>query len=145
MACHVLASIEHGQALPNVGLLRWSTSRTGETPQERDTLLEKACRAGVGADCEWLAFAHYADADGGRAHRAYLDRACNAGWGDGCFRLAQLLDEANARASAVAYWEKACTLGLVGVCLDLGDILSRGDRVPADHEHAAKLYAKARR
>lgn len=145
MACHVLASIEHGQLIPNVGLLHRSASHAGRAPGERDGLLEKACSAGVGPDCEWLAFAHYSDDDGGKAHRAYLDRACDAGWGDGCFRLAQLLDEKNARASAVSYWEKACMLGLARVCHDLGDILSKGDGVPPDLERAAKLHARALR
>ena len=117
--------------------------RAGEAPVERDRLLEMACRVGVGADCEWLAFAHYSDDDGGKTHRDYLERACDAGWGGGCFHLAQLLDARDARTSAVYYWDQACSLGLTQVCHDLGDIFSRGEGVPPDPERAAKLYAKA--
>jgi TPR repeat protein len=143
VACHALASIEYGQIVPNVGLVQSITPHVGDLPVGRDALLEKACRAGVGADCEWLAFAHYSDDDGGKAHRAYLQRACDAAWGDGCFQLAQLLDKRGERMNAVPYWEKACMLGLVHVCDDLGDILSKGDGVPRDNEHAVKLYAEA--
>ena len=137
----MLASIAYGQHIPFVGLLQ--TPHGDDTPAARDALLERACRAGVGADCEWLAFARGATGEGGRADGSYLQRACDAEWGDGCFQLAQILDEQNKRAKAVPYWEKACTLGLVNVCSDLGDILSRGDGVPQDHEHAVALYAKA--
>ena len=143
VACHMLASIEQGEVISLVGLVQSSTPHAGDEPFVRDGLLEKACRAGVGADCEWLAFAHYADEDGGNAQRSYLQRACDAGWGDGCFQLAQLFDKQDDRTLAVPYWEKACMLGLVRVCSDLGDILSSGAGVPQDHARAAKLYAKA--
>lgn len=106
-------------------------------------MLEKSCRAGVGPACEWRAY-RFSD-DELASRRAWLQRACDAGWGSGCHALAMDLDATGARATALPYWEKACGLSLLDVCGDLGDILSNGEGVPIDEARAAKVYAKGNR
>ena len=118
----MLASLARGQHLQRVGLVQSSAAL------DEDALLEKSCRAGVGPACEWRAYRFSDDEHASR--RAWLQRACDAGWGPGCHSLAMDLDATGARTAAIAYWEKACTLGLLDVCHDVGDILSNGDGVP---------------
>ncbi len=43
---------------------------------------------------------------------------------------------------AIAYWEKACKLGLTRVCSEVADMLSKGDGIPKDSERAPALYAE---
>jgi TPR repeat protein len=139
VACYALAALGHGQHIPNVGVVE------PKTKVDEEALLEKACRGGVGPACEWLAWSTAAASDetseGARVRRGFHQRACDAGWGGACLHIGKEHDESGQRAKAVPYWEKACVLGLNLVCNELGDMLSKGEGVPVDHEHAVKVYA----
>ena len=128
VACHMLAALVAGQYIQEVGPLTLKG-----TDEERDLspLLEKACRSGVGPACEQLAwrtttFSETQTAASKRAElakqRTLLQRACEAGWGDGCFHLGKSYEETGEHPRAVLVWEKACSLGLHRVCDELEDM-----------------------
>lgn len=133
-ACFMLARLVGGEHLARVGEVKIAAGRSD------DHYYELACNLGVGLACAWPAAR--APEDQPAVRRRWYERACASGWGDACLTLGQDLDAAGRRPQAIAYWEKACKLGLLGVCQDVGDILSKGDGVPEDHERAVKMYAE---
>lgn len=131
VACHMLATLIQGEYIQEVGAL---TAKGADEEKNLEPLLAKACRSSVGPACEWLAFRTVTFSEGQSAaskraelakRRGLLDKACDAGWGDGCFHLGKSFEETGDHARAVAFWEKACTLGLHRVCGELEDVRSK--------------------
>lgn len=103
----------------------------------------RACDAGLGAACGHLAThiardpAHATRAD--RARALELERrGCALGDGTSC---AEVGLAAATIADGRAFFERACELGMVAVCRDLGELLSTGQELPRDPV-AAEKYRK---
>ena len=136
VACHMLATLVQGEYIQEVGAL---TVKGADEEKDLEPLLERACRSRVGPACEWLAFRSVTFSDGQSAaskraelakRRGLLDKACDAGWGDGCFHLGKSYEETADHAKAVPFWEKACTLGLHRVCDELETMRSKAKASP---------------
>ena len=113
---------------------------TPRTTLDTNQLLERACARGVGPACGNRGYRAYEDPP---LMHAYQVKACAAHWGAGCLEAGKKLDADGKRSAALPLWEQACTNGMTMVCTELGDILSNGDGVPADHAAAVRAYAKA--
>lgn len=136
VACHMLATMVQGEYIQEVGAL---TVKGAVEEKDLEPLLETACRSRVGPACEWLAFRAVTFSDGQSAaskraelakRRGLLEKACDAGWGDGCFHLGKSYEETGDHARAALFWEKACTLGLHRVCDELEAMRSKAKTPP---------------
>lgn len=157
---------EFGTAAAIVALLCGAAAASArQTPERRTPTglvewqpragLEQACRDGDAEACtrvgEILAFGRelptILDDPNPAAAVPLFERACSAGNGRGCARLAALHEHGQGApkspATAAALYGKACDAGYVGGCAGLARMHERGEGVVRDASRAKTLYDRA--
>lgn len=114
-------------------------------PQRGIALMRKACDAGFGRACAYLAAA-IGDQD--RAEAVELARrGCEGGYGGGCIWYVShriLAGEGAPDWRGAAPWlERGCNAGYAKSCVLFGDLLRTGMGVASDPGRAHDLYARA--
>src|SRR5262249_26465718 len=79
-----------------------------------------------------------------KSQRALLERSCDAGEADACYRLGTHLEyEAHDARAALPRYRLACDRSHARACTNLGSLYGRGEGVGRDDATAAALYKKA--
>jgi len=145
VGCYMSARLAgEGEYVQRIGRVNASPPRSAQA------LDEAACKAGVGPACEIVAYGLEVpfDAGGGEtpASHRMMQRACDVGWGDACYRLGKTSEKTSGRRAALGQYEKACHFGLTRVCGELTEIFSTGaGGAPIDPKRAMAMYLELMR
>lgn len=118
----------------------------GPDPQRAAEIYERECRASRPVGCWRLALLLLERDRAGRigvdsAVFDYLRRACTAGIGDACYKLAELLsDEGRDSELTTCYFGQACDRHHGDGCLRFADRIAVGEGVAPDPQFADSIY-----
>jgi len=143
--CYALgALLEHGSTIQFVG----EASKIDEVGALQ--VFTRSCKAGFAPSCTAAGSLHAARAtaptrtpeaaaEEGRFADEQFAKACQASQATACFKLA----DRRGVPRGLPDYERACDLGMRGVCADLADMYADGSGVPRDPARALALSRKA--